>query len=241
MSGKKLCTPEDTCDACEDLPKEKWDRLLRTRSKREWRQRRRDAGEGDDDEGGDDEFDLDDSFGLTQKEDSASQLSRESDGHVDIILSESDRDSDDCEDNIEPTQAEKETKRVESPSRIAAEIELPDLLRFVSMNSAFSTGEPASSRANTPFRLSSQGALEEKASPFVALSMSPAIVSLAESRAADAHESPQAHVLGFIPSLNTRGAIKAYQSSSPELQMSAAAQCDEGSQDCAEVVALVCP
>lgn len=115
-------------------------------------------------------------------------------------------------------------KDANDPSR---EIEFSELLRYIAKFSPFSLGDPPSSRPPSDLRLSCQPLTQTKEHTFVALSMSEAIVGLAERRLAEAQTSPQANQVGVVPSFPMKGSLRPYQISSSDLLMTPAAQCED--------------
>ncbi len=222
IAGWKICTPEDGCDTCADTSQEAWAKILKARAKRQWRQKQRSAHAGDapdDGEEDDDELEQEPLSQQGEEEDTQradsprSHLSSQSEigSHVEIVDSEPQSEASD--DEIEPTQK----PRSESPVRLASEIEFPDLLRFVEMNSPFTLGDPAASRPSSAFRLTSQDSLPEKEPSFLALSASQAIVDLAIRRSHEAMEASHAHQLGHIPQFSSKGSLKSYQLASQQV------------------------
>lgn len=238
-AGLKLCTQDETCELCVDLSKEYWDRKGKARVKREWRQRKRDSGNGNP-EGEDKDSDVDVEETQTGRFSPVSEVDSDATrSHVEVIDSEDMlQDSEDSHDELDVSQArrhqqqedakeEKAAKLPPSPTQIANEMEFPDLLRFVEENSEYTLGDPVSSRPSSAFRLTSQGARDDKGPEFVALSLSSAIAGLAERRTIDALEGSHPHQLGAIPSFGNRGSMRSYQLSTPDLSVSPASHFED--------------
>ena len=115
-------------------------------------------------------------------------------------------------------QSQQHDPNARPPREIARAIEFPELLDWLSSRTSFSTGPPAKARKPPVVRMQSQDEPETAPQPFVALSVSPAIVAFAAKKVDEFAASPGTAVVGTMPSV-PRGNLKAYQFTTDDITL----------------------
>ncbi len=215
------CTPQSTCNVCEDLTMEVWERIVSARVKRRSRQERQRKTEAAGDDvphtvTGPEHEEIVPADGMAMgaipespppsplPEPSQLEPSQEliptqpapdlhSEGEI-YTSSDSDSELSEISDVKGPPPPEVHR----SAREVAREIEFPDLLRWVEAQTTFTIGEPARSKRPKSIRMQSQEGPVSTEQQFVALSCSPAILQFAARRADEFASAANAGHVGFM-------------------------------------------
>jgi len=102
------------------------------------------------------------------------------------------------------------------------DLEISDFLRYVDEKTDFSATNPVPTRSTTPLRLESQRPAPSRASSFLCLNTSSAIIQHTEHRMADAQKMSSAEIPGrFPPVITSKGSMRIYQTSDRAVNPSA--------------------